>query len=402
VLTNNCMSTVATYNARDQLLTYGQNSYTWTVDGGLATKTTPSGTTNYTWNALGELTDVTLSDGTVIHYLYDGMGRRVGKEKNGTLVAGYLYAGSRIVAETDATGQVAERFVYVTRVNVPDYMVTYSGGSATGTYRIVYNQVGSVREVIDATTGVVAQQIDYDVWGNITNDTNPGFQPFAFAGGLYDSDTDLVHFGARDYDPETGRWISRDPILFAGGDPNLYRYVVDDPVNGFDRLGLQGGWGGIANTLTNGNAQTMTAQNLAAMAAENQAQKLAGASEVKEAQCIGNLLRQNFNYYDSAVPNFVKQQDPFRTIPSMVSEVGQNGVMWELTAYTKLKTYNERMAGNFAAAEDAARFGKFVRVSGGFGEFAMAVGVGTDLGAGIDAVGATVGSLGNCPCQGGQ
>jgi len=98
----------------------------------------------------------------------------------------------------------------------------------------------------------------------------------------------------------------------------------------------------------------------------------------------------------------VKQQDPFRTIPSMVSEVGQNGVMWELTAYTKLKTYNERMAGNFAAAEDAARFGKFVRVSGGFGEFAMAVGVGTDLGAGIDAVGATVGSLGNCPCQGGQ
>ena len=237
MLTNNCMSTVATYNARDQLLTYGQNSYTWTVDGGLATKTTPSGTTNYTWNALGELTDVTLSDGTVIHYLYDGMGRRVGKEKNGTLVAGYLYAGSRIVAETDATGQVAERFVYVTRVNVPDYMVTYSGGSATGTYRIVYNQVGSVREVIDATTGVVAQQIDYDVWGNITNDTNPGFQPFAFAGGLYDSDTDLVHFGARDYDPETGRWISRDPILFAGGDPNLYRYGVDNPVNFIDPSG---------------------------------------------------------------------------------------------------------------------------------------------------------------------
>jgi len=35
--------------------------------------------------------------------------------------------------------------------------------------------------------------------------TSTGFQPFGFAGGLYDRDTNLVRFGARDYDPETGR-----------------------------------------------------------------------------------------------------------------------------------------------------------------------------------------------------
>ncbi|MGH9770971.1 MAG: RHS repeat domain-containing protein, partial [Candidatus Acidiferrales bacterium] len=63
--------------------------------------------------------------------------------------------------------------------------------------------------------------------------------PFAFAGGLYDADTKLVHFGARDYDPETARWISRDPILFAGGSSNLFEYVVDDPVDFIDENGEQ-------------------------------------------------------------------------------------------------------------------------------------------------------------------
>jgi RHS repeat-associated protein len=60
----------------------------------------------------------------------------------------------------------------------------------------------------------------------ITADTNPGFQPFGFAGGLYDVDTGLTRFGARDYDAFTGRWTSKDPIRFAGGDANLYGYVL--------------------------------------------------------------------------------------------------------------------------------------------------------------------------------
>ena len=70
-------------------------------------------------------------------------------------------------------------------------------------------------------------------------DTNPGFQPFGFAGGLYDRDTGLVRFGARDYDPDTGRWTAKDPILFAGGDANLYGYVQNDPVNWVDPFGLE-------------------------------------------------------------------------------------------------------------------------------------------------------------------
>lgn len=79
--------------------------------------------------------------------------------------------------------------------------------------------------------GAVAQRIDYDEFGVVLNDTNPGSQPFGFAGGLYDKDTGLVRFGARDYDVQTGRWTAKDPILFAGGDTNLYGYVLDDPIN---------------------------------------------------------------------------------------------------------------------------------------------------------------------------
>ena len=57
---------------------------------------------------------------------------------------------------------------------------------------------------------------------------------------LYDRDTGLVRFGARDYDPSVGRWTAKDPIGFDGGDANLYGDVVGDPVNLVDPAGLQG------------------------------------------------------------------------------------------------------------------------------------------------------------------
>ena len=55
--------------------------------------------------------------------------------------------------------------------------------------------------------------------------------PFGFAGGLYDPDTKLTHFGFREYDAYTGKWTAKDPILFEGGDSNLYGYVLNDLVD---------------------------------------------------------------------------------------------------------------------------------------------------------------------------
>jgi RHS repeat-associated protein len=79
--------------------------------------------------------------------------------------------------------------------------------------------------------------MDYDEWGKVTSDSNPGFQPFGFAGGLYDPDTGLVRFGARDYDAATGRWTAKDPIRFEGGDLNLYAYVSGNPLSYTDPTG---------------------------------------------------------------------------------------------------------------------------------------------------------------------
>ena len=87
--------------------------------------------------------------------------------------------------------------------------------------------------------GAVAQRIDYAEFGDPDFGTYPAdFQPFGLAGGIYDADTELVRFGARGYDPRVGRWTTKDPIRFAGGDVNLYGYVLGDPVNLVDPSGL--------------------------------------------------------------------------------------------------------------------------------------------------------------------
>ncbi len=143
------------------------------------------------------------------------------------------------IAELDDTGAVVSRFVYGTKFNVPDYVVSNKAdGSTWVTYRIISNHLGSPRLVVNTDTGAVVQQIDYDEFGKVLSDTNPGFIPFGFAGGLYDEYTGLVRFGARDYDAEIGRWTSKDPILFWGG-LNLYSYSVNDPMTFLDIDGLK-------------------------------------------------------------------------------------------------------------------------------------------------------------------
>jgi RHS repeat-associated protein len=129
---------------------------------------------------------------------------------------------------------VRATFIYATRAHVPDAMVM----ADDTVYRLITDHLGSVRLVVNAETGEVAQRMDYDAFGRVLNGLNPGFQPFGFAGGLYDDDTGLVRFGARDYDAYTGRWTAKDPIGFAGGQVNLYVYVANDPLNRIDPYGL--------------------------------------------------------------------------------------------------------------------------------------------------------------------
>ncbi|NPC83478.1 hypothetical protein HPC49_35300 [Pyxidicoccus fallax] len=228
------VTTVATYDEQDRLQTRGATIYTWGPRGDLQTKTVGVAVTSYTYDTAGNLTAVSLPDGTEVAYVIDAANRRVGKRVNGSLTQGFLYDGQlRIVAELDGAGNVVSRFVYGTKAHSPDYML--KGGV---TYRFVSDHLGSPRLLVNTANGSVAQTLAYDVWGNVLVDSNPGFQPFGFAGGLYDSDTKLTRFGARDYDAEAGRWTTKDPIRFAGGDSNLYAYVGSKPVGSIDPTGL--------------------------------------------------------------------------------------------------------------------------------------------------------------------
>jgi RHS repeat-associated protein len=225
--------TAATHDDQDRVVIQGSASFTYTPDGELATRTRDGQTTTFGYDPRGGVQNISLPDGRRVDYAFDGKGRRVGKKVNGSLVQGWLYQDDlHIAAELDGSGNVVSRFVYA-ESNTPSYMTR--GGR---TYRIVSDLRGSVRLVLDAATSEVAQRLDYDTWGNVVQDTNPGFQPFGFDGGLYDRDSGLVRFGARDYDASAGRWTSRDPILFDGRQANLYVFVNDDPVNFVDPTGL--------------------------------------------------------------------------------------------------------------------------------------------------------------------
>jgi RHS repeat-associated protein len=223
------------YDDQDRLLSYGDFTFTYGENGELQTKTdtVTSDVTTYVYDARGSLRSVTLPDTTVIDYVIDGQGRRVGKKVDGALVQGFLYKDQlRIAAELDSAGEVVAQFSYVGGSHGPDWMT--KGGAL---YRFVKDQVGSVRLVVNALTGEVAQELEYDEFGVVTSDSNPGFQPFGFAGGLYDGDTGLTRFGARDYDAGVGRWTAKDDLRWDGGDPNLFAYVASNPVSGVDPSG---------------------------------------------------------------------------------------------------------------------------------------------------------------------
>jgi RHS repeat-associated protein len=239
----------ARYDNQDRLLQQGDVTYTYTVTGDLQTQTQGGQTTRYTSDTLGNLTKVELPDGTVVEYLSDGNDRRVGRKVDGQVTHQWLYHGPLTpIAQVNNQGQVVARYVYASQDHVPDYLVM---GEAI--YRLVTDQLGSVRLVVKVMTGEVVQRLDYDVWGKVLQDTNPGFQPFGFAGGLYDSLTGLVHFGAREYDPQVGRWTTKDPIGFASEDTNLYAYVYNDPVNQVDPSGLF--WNLIAGCVISGGLE---------------------------------------------------------------------------------------------------------------------------------------------------
>ncbi|MBU0475278.1 MAG: hypothetical protein KKF62_14085 [Bacteroidetes bacterium] len=226
---------LAVYDNQDRMLTNGTESYIYGKRGNLQAKVSGTDTTKYYYDNLGNLNSVILADGTIIDYVIDGQNRRIAKLLNGQITKKWLYQDQlNPVAELDSANNIVARYVYGTKANVPEYIV-----KADTTYKIISDHLGSVRMLVNTSNGNIAQQMDYDAWGNQVSNLGSNISSLSFAGGLYDEHTGLVRFGARDYDATVGRWTSKDPILFAGGQSNLYEYCLNDPINILDPNGLQ-------------------------------------------------------------------------------------------------------------------------------------------------------------------
>ncbi len=224
------------YDEQDRIHSWDEWTYSYTEQGDLVQRTNGDLGLTLQYDELGNLlrADIESADASLgIDYQVDAMGRRMSRVTTDGDEHYWVYQDAlRPVGEV-ANG-IFTQYVYANDGvgGAPDFMVR-SGVP----YRLIKDHMGSVRFVVNANTGAVSQELEYDPFGRVLVDTNPGFQPFGFAGGLYDWDTKLVRFGARDYDPGVGRWTAKDLIGFAGGQENVYVYSGSDPVNFIDPTG---------------------------------------------------------------------------------------------------------------------------------------------------------------------
>ena len=211
-------------------------SYFYSSRGSLTEKRPNGGgaSTFYNYSTEGELLSVTLADGKVVKYESDGLGRRISRSYNGETL-GFIYKDQlEPIADVNSNGSVRSVYVYAEKAHIPSYMIR-----GAEKFAFINDERGSVRMVVAMSSGVVVQELRYDSWGRVLLDSSPGFQPFGYAGGIYDEVTGLVRFGARDYEAGIGRWLSKDPITFNGGQLNFYVYVGNDSVNWIDFDGMK-------------------------------------------------------------------------------------------------------------------------------------------------------------------
>jgi RHS repeat-associated protein len=208
----------ATYNALNQL----------------STTTAPGASRTNEWDAEDRLVAINLGNQRT-EFAYDGRGRLavIRKLVNGSEVSyrRFLGCGNKISEERDASGTVTKRFFR--------RGMRLETGPAAGNYYYTRDHLGSIRELVDGS-GNIRARYSYDPFGRRTRVTGDLQADFGFAGMFWSDEANLSLTHFRAYDPELGRWLSRDPLKYAEmkEGPNLYSYVGNQPVNHIDPLGL--------------------------------------------------------------------------------------------------------------------------------------------------------------------
>ncbi len=169
---------------------------------------------------------------TTSRFKYDGAGNRIEADRNGVMPR-YIYdASGNLLVEADSENQITRYYIYgaglLAMVDTANTMYCYH-----------FDATGHTVALTDSTKAIV-NAYAYTPFGIIANQTQTINQPFKFVGqyGVMAEDNGWYYMRARYYDPETGRFISEDPLGFDGGDVNLYVYALNNPVMFIDPLGL--------------------------------------------------------------------------------------------------------------------------------------------------------------------
>ena len=218
----------------------------------------------YTYDHRDRLTDVRYrtSAGTLtkrVHFGYDALNRRylqTVENGSGTILSTVYYvnqgfrkdrgdAGDEIALRLDGAGAVISRYLHGSLV---DKVLSEENIGSDGARDVLWamtDHQGSVRDLARVTSGTasVVNHIVYDAFGETVSETDAAIAHlYGYTGRELDKETGLQYNRARYLDLVLAHWISQDPIGFAGGDANLYRYVGNSPTNATDPSGLEGEW----------------------------------------------------------------------------------------------------------------------------------------------------------------
>ena len=220
-----------TYNSSNQLTSVQGANFTYDNNGNTQTTSFSSFMASGVWDFENRLTSVTLPGGAVVSFKYDPFGRRIQKSSAaGTTI--YVYDRDNLLEEVNGTGAVTARYTQGLGIDEPLAMMR---GGTTSYYEA--DGLGSVTS-LTSSTGAIAASYAYDSFGNPIAATGAISNPFLYTAREFDLETGLYYYRARYYDSTIGRFLSEDPLQYAGG-RNFFVYVGSNPTNFLDPLGLK-------------------------------------------------------------------------------------------------------------------------------------------------------------------